>query len=58
VPVTKATTGTTTISAIAGNTQIDRNVAVRLTAAGVAAVATALASDAYQSTITLVLTTD
>jgi len=56
VPTVKSTGNTTTIAAQVGNNTVERNVAVRLTAAGVAAVQTAPASNDYESTITLTLT--
>lgn len=55
--VVKATTGTTTFNATAGNYNIARDVLVRLTSAGETAAASAAASSNYNSTVTVELST-
>jgi len=55
--VVKATNGTSLFTANAGNVAIVQEIAVRLTAAGVTAVASAPATDDYSSIITLTLET-
>lgn len=51
----KATGTTTTFTASTGNPQVTRNIAVRLTDAGVTTVGNAPASENYNSTITIAL---
>ena len=53
----KDTGDTTSFTASAGNPQVSRVIAVRLTADGVAAAAVAPASENYNSTLTIALTT-
>ncbi len=54
----KASGTTTVFTAAVGNPQVTRNIAVRLTAAGVTTVASAPASENYNSTITIALTSN